>query len=134
VRRFRVLVNGTTYEVEVEEVGGTVRQATPVPPATAKPAPSAPASVVNAVKPATAPKPAAPGRGSSVTAPMPGTIIDIKVKEGDKVEPRTVVAMLEAMKMENEIFAGRSGVVTHIAVEKGASVNTGDLLVSIEPA
>ncbi|MDD4336032.1 MAG: biotin/lipoyl-binding protein [Firmicutes bacterium] len=134
MRRFRVLVNGTTYEVEVEEVGGTAPQASPVQPATAKPAPSAPAPAANPAKRAAAPKPAAPRGGSSVTAPMPGTIIDIKVKEGDKVEPRTVVAMLEAMKMENEIFAGRSGVVTHIAVEKGASVNTGDLLVSIDPA
>jgi len=53
---------------------------------------------------------------------------------GDRVEPRTVVMMLEAMKMENEIFAGRTGVVSQIAVDKGASVNTGDLLMSVDPA
>ncbi|MDD2201545.1 MAG: acetyl-CoA carboxylase biotin carboxyl carrier protein subunit, partial [Firmicutes bacterium] len=74
MRRFRVLVNGTTYEVEVEEVGGTAPQASPVQPATAKPAPSAPAPAANPAKRAAAPKPAAPRGGSSVTAPMPGTI------------------------------------------------------------
>lgn len=132
MRRFRVQVNGTTYEVEVEEIGGMGTPAA-AQPAPAAPTPSAPVSAGPA-KPAASKKPAASGRGTSVSAPMPGTIIDIKVKVGDKVEPRTVVAMLEAMKMENEIFAGRSGVVTHIAVEKGASVNTGDLLVSIDPA
>jgi biotin carboxyl carrier protein len=65
---------------------------------------------------------------------MPGTITDVRVKVGDRVQSRTVVMMLEAMKMENEIFAGRAGVVSQIAVGKGASVNTGDLLISIDPA
>jgi biotin carboxyl carrier protein len=65
---------------------------------------------------------------------MPGTIVDVKVKPGQKVEPRTVVMLLEAMKMENEIFAGRAGVVADIAVSKGSSVNTGDALITIDPA
>jgi len=134
VRKFRVQVNGNMYEVEVEEIGGApagpqpapvVRATSPTPPAPAVPAPA----------PKAAPAPVAPsGNGSGVAAPMPGTITDVRVKVGDRVEPRTVVMMLEAMKMENEIFAGRAGVVSQIAVGKGASVNTGDLLISIDPA
>jgi len=121
------------YEVEVEEIGvvPTIPQPAPVALATS-PTPPAPPAV-----PAPAPKaaPVAPsGNGSGVAAPMPGTITDIRVKVGDRVEPRTVVMMLEAMKMENEIFAGRTGVVSQIAVDKGASVNTGDLLMSVDPA
>ncbi len=141
MRKFRVQVNGNMYEVEVEEIGGmpTIPQPAPVARATS-PTPPAPPAV-----PAPAPKaaePAAPkaapvasrGNGSGVAAPMPGTVTDVRVKVGDRVEPRTVVMMLEAMKMENEIFAGRAGVVSQIAVDKGASVNTGDLLMSIDPA
>ena len=134
MRKFRVQVNGNMYEVEVEEIGGApagpqpapvVRATSPTPPAPAVPAPA----------PKAAPAPVAPsGNGSGVAAPMPGTITDVRVKVGDRVEPRTVVMMLEAMKMENEIFAGRAGVVSQIAVDKGASVNTGDLLISIDPA
>jgi biotin carboxyl carrier protein len=65
---------------------------------------------------------------------MPGVVLDIRVKPGDKVTPNTVVVMLEAMKMENEIFAGRNGVVREVTTTKGASVNTGDPLVMIDPA
>jgi biotin carboxyl carrier protein len=65
---------------------------------------------------------------------MPGTVTDVRVKVGDKVDPRTVVMMLEAMKMENEIYAGREGTVSEVVVQKGASVNTGDLLMIIDPA
>ncbi len=147
MRKFRVQVNGNMYEVEVEEIGGApvitrpapASAATiPTPPAAAAPSPAATKS------PATtpAPRPAAPkaapvvsgGNGNGVTAPMPGTITEVRVKEGDRVNPRTVVMMLEAMKMENEIFAGRAGTIRQIAAQKGASVNTGDLLVTIDPA
>jgi biotin carboxyl carrier protein len=133
VRKFRVQVNGNMYEVEVEEIGGvpTIPQPAPVALATSPTPPAPPAVPVPAPKAA----PVAPsGNGSGVAAPMPGTITDIRVKVGDRVEPRTVVMMLEAMKMENEIFAGRTGVVSQIAVDKGASVNTGDLLMSVDPA
>jgi len=134
VRKFRVQVNGNMYEVEVEEIGGAPAVATaptsPVPPAAPAPAPkAAPAQAAPKAAPV-----ASHGNGSGVAAPMPGTVTDVRVKVGDRVEPRTVVMMLEAMKMENEIFAGRAGVVGQIAVDKGASVNTGDLLVSIDPA
>lgn len=123
MRKFNITVNGKTYEVDVEEVGG-VQTAAPV----AAPAP--------AVQAAPAPKAAAPQATGSmgakkVTAPMPGTVVSVKVNVGDKVESGTLVAVLEAMKMENEIFAGTDGVVASINTSAGDSVNTGDVLVSI---
>lgn len=117
MRKFHVNVNGTPYEVEVEEIA----------------AGAAPAASVQAAAPAPAPAAAAPvaAGATSVTAPMPGNILDIKVKVGDMVEANTVVIMLEAMKMENEIFAGAAGKVTAINVAKGSTVNSGDVLVVI---
>lgn len=114
MRKFHVNVNGTPYEVEVEEIA----------------AGAAPAAPVQAAAPAPAAAPVAAG-ATSVTAPMPGNILDIKVKVGDMVEANTVVIMLEAMKMENEIFAGAAGKVTAINVTKGSTVNSGDVLVVI---
>ena len=97
MRKFHVNVNGTPYEVEVEEIAAGAAPAAPV----------------------------------QAAAPMPGNILDIKVKVGDMVEANTVVIMLEAMKMENEIFAGAAGKVTAINVTKGSTVNSGDVLVVI---
>jgi biotin carboxyl carrier protein len=68
---------------------------------------------------------------TKVTAPMPGTVVSIKVNVGDTVKADTLVAVLEAMKMENEIFAGADGVVASINANAGDSVNTGDVLVSL---
>ena len=127
MRKFNITVNGNTYEVDVEEVGGATYSA---PVQTAAPAP------VQAAAPAPAPKaapaPAAPVAGATtITAPMPGTVVSVKVKAGDKVTSDTVVAILEAMKMENEIFAGVDGTVAGVSAAAGQSVNTGDVLVSI---
>lgn len=126
MRKFNVTVNGQTYEVEVEEVGGApsaapVRAAAPVAaPAAAAPAAAAPA----------APKAAAPvAGGTPVKAPMPGTILDVKVKAGDTVKAGQCVCVLEAMKMENEIPAAKDGTVAQVVVAKGASVNAGDTLI-----
>ena len=121
MRKFNITVNGNTYEVDVEEIGGVVTSAPVVaaPVATQAPAP--------AQKPA-AP---APAGATKVTAPMPGTVVSVKVNVGDKVTKDTVVAILEAMKMENEIFAGVDGTVAGISATAGASVNTGDVIVSI---
>lgn len=116
MRKFHVNVNGTPYEVEVEEIAAGATPAAPVQAAAPAPAPAA--------------APVAAG-ATSVTAPMPGNILDIKVKVGDMVEANTVVIMLEAMKMENEIFAGAAGKVTAINVTKGSTVNSGDVLVVI---
>jgi len=124
MRKFLVNVNGTSYEVEVEEIAaGAAPAAAPAP--VAAPAPAAPAPVA-------APAPAAAPAGTAgVTAPMPGNILDVKVKVGDVVNENTVVVILEAMKMENEIFAGANGKVTAVNVVKGATVNSGDVLVVI---
>ena len=110
--------NGVSYSVELEKTE------TPAPVvATVAPTPSAPAA---APKAAAAPS-AGPG---AVKSPLPGVIVDIKVNVGDKVEPTTVVAVLEAMKMENNINAGRAGMVKAISVNKGDSVLEGaDILV-----
>ena len=103
MRKFHVNVNGTPYEVEVEEIAAGAAPAAPVQAAAPAPAPAAAAPVA--------------AGATSVTAPMPGNILDIKVKVGDMVEANTVVIMLEAMKMENEIFAGAAGKVTAVGRE-----------------
>ena len=119
MRKFIVNVNGNSYEVEVEEVGGAAAP-------TVAPAPVAAAPVA---APA-APKAQAPVGGTAVKAPMPGNVLDIKVSNGQAVKEGDVVVILEAMKMENEIYAPCDGTVTVVA-SKGATVNTGDVLISI---
>ena len=127
MRKFNITVNGKKYEVDVEEVGG-VQTSAPVAAPVAAPAP-APAPAQPAAP--AAPAPAAAGSGTPVKSPMPGTIVSVKVNVGDKVKNDTLVAVLEAMKMENEIFAGMEGTVTSVVTSAGASVNSGDTLVTI---
>ena len=124
MRKFNISVNGKSYEVDVEEVGGVSTPA-PAPVQTAAPATKA------APAPKAAPKAAPVAGAKQVTAPMPGTIVSVKVNVGDKVEAGTLVAVLEAMKMENEIFAGVDGTVAGISVSAGDSVNSGDVIVSV---
>lgn len=124
MRKFNISVNGKSYEVDVEEVGGVSTPA-PAPVQTAAPTPKA------APAPKAAPKAAPVAGAKQVTAPMPGTIVSVKVNVGDKVEAGTLVAVLEAMKMENEIFAGVDGTVAGISVSAGDSVNSGDVIVSV---
>jgi len=130
MKKFNITVNGTTYEVDVEEVGGI--PSTPAAPRAQAPRAAAPAPAPVA-KPAAAPKAAAPvpAGGNTVTAPMPGTMFDIKVAEGDTVANGDVLCILEAMKMENEIMSPCDGKVLQISVAKGASVNAGDVLIVI---
>ena len=129
IKAYRVNVNGKVYEVEVEEItaGGqqTVAAAPAPTPVAPKPAPVAPAP---APTPAPAPKAAT---GEIVEAPMPGTIVDIKVKVGDTVKEGDLVAVIEAMKMETDLFSTKSGVVTAVNAGKGASVNTGDAIITL---
>lgn len=128
MRKFNITVNGQAYEVEVEEVGG-VQTAAPVRASAAAPV-AAPAAAPKAAAPAAAPK-AAAGAGEPVKSPMPGNILDVKVKVGDKVSNGTCLVVLEAMKMENEIPAPKDGTVTSVLVNKGATVAAGDVLVTI---
>lgn len=117
-----VTVNGTAYQVELENAPAVPVQAAPAPVSSA-PAPvqSAPAS----------PKPAASGAGKALTSPLPGVIIGIKVNVGDTVKAGQEVAVLEAMKMENSIEATHDGTVTAIHVAKGDSVLEGAAVVTI---
>ncbi len=137
MKKFNVTVNGKTYAVEVEEVGaghgGFTYQ--PVQQA-AEPAPVSPAPAVAPTPtpaPAPAPKAAAPvsGEGELMSAPMPGTILDILVSEGQTVKKGDIVIILEAMKMENEIASPADGVVSKIYTSKSATVNAGDPMLSV---
>lgn len=117
MKNYTITVNGTAYDVTVEENGSGAPSAAPA----AKPA---------APKKAAAPK-AAAGGGTPINAPMNGTIVEVKVKVGDKVSNGTVVAVLEAMKMENDIVCDRDGVVASVCVGKGDAVETGAAVVTI---
>ena len=122
MKKYSVKVNGTVYEVEVEEINGS----SPVGTAPA-PAPAAD----SAAAPSPEKKTEALAGGVAVKAPMPGTILKMNVKVGDKVEKNALVCILEAMKMENEIFAPEAGTVTAINAAQGATVNAGDAIVTL---
>ena len=128
--KYKVTLNGRTYEVEVEAGKAMLLDEYEA----IAPAPAAPAAAAAPVAaPAAAPAaPAAPaGSGEAVSAPMPGTILKVNVSNGQAVKAGTVLVVLEAMKMENEIMAPKDGTVTQVAVLKGASVDTGAPLVYI---
>lgn len=139
MKKYRVYVNGEPFEVMVEEIGGSSASSpsitpspvvTPVTPQTTPAVQNAPAAPVPPPEKKAAPPKA--GDGFQVTAPMPGSVLDVKVKEGDEVKEGDVLLILEAMKMENEITAPVSGVVQNIKVSTGSTVNTGDLVLVIE--
>lgn len=117
MKNYKVIVNGTAYEVAVEEISAADVKAAPAPAA----APAAPAAAPVA----------APAGGEKVTAPMPGTILDVKVTEGQAVKSGDVLVILEAMKMENEILAPCDGTVAGLSVAKGASVESGAVICSV---
>lgn len=135
MRKFIINVNGTSYEVEVEEVGATGAAApapTPVAAPVAAPAPAPVAAPAPAMVPPTATATAPPPEGAeTVNAPMPGNIVAVKVSVGQNVEAGDVLCVLEAMKMENEIMAPKAGRVVAVSTSAGATVNTGDPLVSL---
>ena len=123
MKRYTITVNGTAYDVVVEEADASGVVMAPVAPVQAAPV-AAPAA------PKAAAKPAAAG-ATSVTAPMPGTILDVKVSVGQSVKKGDVICVLEAMKMENDIPAPADGVIASINVQKGASVAANDILASL---
>ena len=125
MKRFNITVNGKAYDVAVEELDANAAPVAAAPaaaPAASAPAPAAPA--------AAAPAPTA-GAGEAVNAPMPGTILDVKVNNGDSVTKGQVIMILEAMKMENDIVATCDGTITSLLAKKGDQVNSGDALATI---
>ncbi len=128
--KYKVTLNGRTYEVEVE-AGKAMLLAEYEAVAPAAPAAAPAAAPVAAPAAAPAAAPVITGTGEAVPAPMPGTILKVNVAKGDQVKSGTVLCVLEAMKMENEILAPKDGTVTQVAVSKGASVDTGAPLVFI---
>ena len=115
--KYRVTVNGTAYEIDLEELTGAA---------------PAPAAATAAPAPAPAPAAAAPAGGEQVTSPMPGTILSINVAAGDAVKRGQVLMVLEAMKMENEIMCPCDGKIASVNTSKGASVESGTLLCVIQ--
>ena len=118
MKKYRVNVNGVTYEVEVEEMAGAP-SAQPVP------------SVAQGAAPQP-PKVATPVAGETILAPMPGNILDVRVSIGQTVKSGDVLMILEAMKMENEIMCPRDGRVASVNVRKGDSVEPDTVLCVIE--
>lgn len=123
-REFTVEVNGKRFEVNLEDRGGVAAVPANNGGGGQKPKPAGGSSdggetVVDA-------------EGETVAAEMQGTILDVKVEEGDEIESGDVVCVLEAMKMENDVVASRGGTVTQIAVSEGDSVDMGDVLVVVD--
>jgi biotin carboxyl carrier protein len=119
MKKYNIKVNGTTYEVEVEEVNGDI--ASSQAPVAVTQVPQAPKVQVKKVVTA----------GEKIECPIPGTVLKVNVNVGDNVKKGQVMFILEAMKMENEIMAPRDGNIVEVNVAKGASVNTADILAVI---
>jgi len=136
MKKYKITVDGKSYEVDVEEMG----QGTAVPLSTvptqpvAAPAPLAKAAPAASAAPAEPPQAvvasAASVQGEKLPAPMPGTILSVSVSAGQTVKKGEVMLILEAMKMENEIVAHKDGVISGVFVQKGSTVNAGDPLVA----
>ncbi|MBQ7857148.1 MAG: biotin/lipoyl-binding protein [Oscillospiraceae bacterium] len=127
--KYKVTLNGRTYEVEVEN--GKAMLLSEYEAVAPAPVAAAPAVAAPAAAPAAPAVPAVTGAGEAVNAPMPGNILKVNVNVGDKVKAGTVLVVLEAMKMENEIMAPKDGTVTQVLVSKGSTVDTGAPLVVV---
>jgi glutaconyl-CoA decarboxylase len=132
--KYKVTLNGKVYEVEVEKGEAMLideyEAKAPVPAAAPAPVAAAPAP---AAAPAAAPAPAAQATaaGEQIKSPLPGNVLQIKVSVGQAVKAGDVLAVIEAMKMENDVLATKDGSVKQILVNKGATVATGDVLMVI---
>lgn len=128
MKSYTITVNGTVYDVTVEEKAGMSA------PAASAPAAPAPAAAPKAAAPAPAPKAAPAGSAGSVevTAPMPGKILSVKANAGQDVKKGEVILLLEAMKMENEVVAPQDGKIASINVGSGDMVESGDVLATMD--
>ena len=141
MKEYKYKINGNEYNVAVEELEGNKANVTvngksyeveldrPTKPAVSKPVSRPAAAAAPAAAPAPKAAPAAGGAG--IKAPLPGVILDIKVKVGDAVAKGQTIAILEAMKMENNINADREGTVVSINVEKGQSIAEGTDIITL---
>ncbi len=130
--KYIVTLNGKKYEVEVEKGEATAYYVGAAEEMSANPAPAAePAPQAAPAAPA-APAPQPAGSGDPVKSPMPGTILDVRVSVGQKVNRGDVLFILEAMKMENEVSATKAGTITSVTVSKGSSVQTDQVLATIQ--
>lgn len=126
--KYKVTLNGKTYEVEVEAGKAILLdEYEALAPAQAAPTPVA-AAAAPAAAPAPAPAAVSLAEGETVESPMPGNILSVNVNQGDKVKEGQVLAILEAMKMENEIPAPKDGTIVQVVTSKGAVVETGSPL------
>ena len=132
--KYVVTLNGKNYEVEVEKNTAKITNTTAAAAPAAAPAPKAAPAPAPVAAPAPAPAPApvaaAPAGGANVTAPMPGTVLNVVAPVGTAVKAGDVILILEAMKMENDIVAHCDGTVASVAA-KGTSVNTDDVLATL---
>ena len=121
--KYKVTLNGRTYEVEVEAGKAMLLdEYEAIAPSAPAAAPAAPVAAAPAAAPAA---PAVTAAGEPVNAPMPGTILKVNVSQGQAVKEGDVLCVLEAMKMENEIMAPKSGSVAQVLISKGSKVDTG---------
>lgn len=131
MKNYKITVNGNTYEVGVEEIGGAPEVKSVQAAPKAAPAPAAKAAPAPKPAPAAAPK-AAPAAGSEdVVAPLPGTVLSVSVAEGAQVKAGDVLLIFEAMKMENEILAPRDGTVQKVHVAKGEKIESGAPVITL---
>lgn len=128
--KYKITLNGRTYEVEVEAGKAMLlseyEAVAPAAPATPAVAPAVEAAPAPAAAPAVV-----TGAGETVNAPLPGTILKINVTQGQSVKSGDVLCILEAMKMENEIMAPKAGTINQVLVSKGSKVDTGAPLIVI---
>lgn len=144
MKEYKYKINGNTYKVAIGDIDDNIAQVevngTPYKVELEKS--TKPVSIVSKPRPSAAPRtqtgekiiasrPSAAGAGYQVKAPLPGVVLSLAVKVGDTVKAADTVAVLEAMKMENAIHAGRDGVVSAISVNAGDSVLEGAVILTI---
>lgn len=143
MKQYKFRINGNEYEVAVNSVSGNIADVTVngaqykvemdgTAPAAAPSAPSMPQPKPAVTASGAAVSPAQAGKGKPVTSPLPGVIIAVKVSVGETVKSGQTLAILEAMKMENEILAEQDGIVASVNVSKGDSILEGETIVTIQ--